>query len=73
MSDFRDYLEEQIDLHRPCELKFRANNGAVATVQTRIRDVYREAGVEYLKTEDDLHIRMDAVLEVNGRPAGFWA
>ena len=33
---FKDYLEEQMDLKRPCTIKFKDVQGAVTTIKGRI-------------------------------------
>jgi hypothetical protein len=67
MQNFIEYLEELVDFERSCEIKFRGDNGGIANLHTRLRDIYIDEGQEYIKTADGLRINISQLMEVNGR------
>ena len=69
MQDFIEYLEELADFERSCSIKFKGDNGGIATIQARLRDVYLDDGEAYIKTADGLKISISHLIEVNGRQA----
>lgn len=69
MQDFIEYLEELVDFERNCSIKFRGDNGGIAIIQARLRDIHAEEGEGYIKTGDGLKINLNQLIEVNGRPA----
>ena len=69
MQDFIEYLEELADFERSCSIKFKGDNGGIATIRARLRDVYLDDGEAYIKTADGLKIMISHLIEVNGRPA----
>ena len=69
MQEFIEYLEELVDFERNCSIKFRGDNGGIAIIQTRLRDIYTGDGEGYIKTTDGLRISLNQLIEVNGRPA----
>ena len=69
MESFIEYLEEIVDLKRSCSIRFRAENGGVAIIQTKLSDVNRSEEEDYIKTVDGLKINISQLVEVNGRVA----
>jgi len=69
MQNFIEYLEELVDFERSCDIKFKGDNGGVATIHTRLRDINLDEGEEYIKTADGLRINLSQLMEVNGRQA----
>ena len=69
MQNFIEYLEEMVDFERNCSIKFKGDNGGVATIHARLRDINLDDGQEYIKTADGLRINISQLMEVNGRQA----
>lgn len=69
MKDFIEYLEEMVDFERVCNIKFTGDNGGIATIQARLRDIHIEGAEGYIKTADGLKISIHQLIEVNGKPA----
>ena len=69
MQDFIEYLEELVDFERNCTIKFRGENGGLATINARLRDIHITDSDSYIKTADGLRINLSQLVEVNGRPA----
>lgn len=69
MQEFVEYLEELVDFERSCSIKFRGDNGGIAVIQTRLRDIDSEGAEGYIKTAEGLRINLKQLIEVNGRPA----
>ena len=69
MQEFIEYLEELVDFEGNCSIKFRGDNGGIAVIQTRLRDIHIEEGGGYIKTADGLRINLNQLIEVNGRSA----
>ena len=69
MESFIEYLEEIVDLKRSCSIRFKAENGGIAVIQTKLSDVNRSEEEDYIKTVDGLKINISQLVEVNGRVA----
>ena len=69
MQDFIEYLEELVDFERNCTIRFRGENGGLATINARLRDIHIADSDSYIKTADGLRINLSQLVEVNGRPA----
>ena len=69
MENFIEYLEELADFERSCDIKFKGDNGGIATIHARLRDVYVDEDESYIKTADGLRINISQLIEVNGRQA----
>ena len=69
MESFIEYLEEIVDLKRNCSIRFKAENGGIAIIQTKLSDVNRSEEEDYIKTVDGLKINISQLVEVNGRVA----
>jgi large subunit ribosomal protein L28 len=67
MAEFKDYLEEVMDLKRPCTIKFRDVDGAVSEVQGRIIDMDEVSGRYMIETDSGLTIGVDQIISVNDR------
>lgn len=68
MMSFKDYLEEQMDLKRPCTIKFKDVQGAVTTIKGHIAKMDEVSGREILETDSGFVIGMDQIISVNDRP-----
>ena len=69
MQNFIEYLEELVDFERSCSIKFRGDNGGIAVIQTRLRDIHIGDGEGYIKTADGLRINLNQLIDVNGHSA----
>ena len=69
MENFIEYLEEIVDLKRSCSIRFNAENGGIAIIQTRLSDINTGIEESYIKTADGLKINISQLIEVNGRAA----
>jgi hypothetical protein len=68
MDRFKDYLEEQMDLKRPCTIKFKDVQGAVAMVKGHIVKMEEVSGREIIETDAGFAIGMDQIISVNDKP-----
>ena len=69
MQNFIEYLEELVDFERSCNIKFIGDNGGVASIHARLRDINLDEGEKYIKTAHGLRINLSQLMEVNGRQA----
>ena len=67
MESFKEYLEEQMDLKRPCTIKFRDVQGAVTNVRGHIVKMEEVSGREIIETDVGFVIGMDQIISVNDR------
>ena len=67
MEDFIDYLQEIVDLKRSCSIRFKAENGGIANIQTKLSAINQGEGEDYIKTIDGLKINISQLVEVNGK------
>jgi hypothetical protein len=65
MDSFKDYLEEQLDLKRPCTIKFKDVQGAVTTIKGHIIKMEEVSGREIIETDAGFVIGMDQIISVN--------
>ena len=65
MNSFKSYLEEQMDLKRPCTIKFRDVQGAVASIKGHIIKMDEVSGREIIETDAGFLIGMDQIISVN--------
>lgn len=65
MEKFKDYLEEQMDLKRPCSIVFRDVQGALASVRGHIVKMDEVSGREIIETDAGFVIGMDQIVSVN--------
>lgn len=68
MDSFKDYLEEQMDLNRPCTIKFKDVQGAVAMLKGHIVKMEEVSGRDIIETDAGFAIGMDQIISVNGKP-----
>lgn len=69
MSALKAYLETQMDLGRPCTIRFRTVEGAVSEVRAHVIGIETVSGREIMETDAGLHIGLDQVLQVNDQVA----
>ncbi len=69
MEKFIEYLEEIVDLKKSCSIRFKAENGGVASIETRLYDVNLDSNDGYVKTAEGLKIPLSHLVEVNGMRA----
>jgi Rho-binding antiterminator len=66
--DFYDELEALATRKKTCDIVF-FNNGGRSEVRGEIADLYTREKVEYMKTSAGLEIRLDQLIEVDGKIA----
>ena len=64
--DFYDELEALATQHKPCEIIF-INNGSKSVIHTRIAKLVTRDKTEYLVTDSGLEIRLDQLVQVDGK------
>ncbi|MGJ3249649.1 MAG: hypothetical protein ACFE0J_00755 [Elainellaceae cyanobacterium] len=64
--DFHDELEAIATLRNKCVIVYRNSDGEMR-VQDYIDDVYAQNGEEFIKLRSGLIIRLDALVEVDGK------
>ena len=62
-----DRLESLATVGRAVTIEYRDEHGLARRAQDVIVDVYARAGVEYLRTQTGLTIRLDRLVGVDGR------
>lgn len=67
MNNLKNYLEEQMDLKRPCTIKFRDVQGAVTTIKGHVVKMDEVSGREIIETDAGFVIGMDQIISVNDR------
>lgn len=67
MDSFKDYLQEQMDLKRPCTIKFKDVQGAVIITKGHIVKMEEVSDREIIETDAGLVIGMDQIISVNDR------
>ena len=65
--DFYDELEALATLKKESEIVFRADNEAKSVIRGRILDLYTRDRVEYMKLNNGLEIRLDRIIEIDGK------
>jgi hypothetical protein len=66
---FFEELEMLSALHKSCEIIYRSENGGRTVTRDRIAVLYREGGVDWLRTGSGLLIRLQALEQVDGMTA----
>jgi len=61
-------LKTMVLLNESCTLQFRAGNGGVSSVQTKIKDVFEDADGQYLLAENGLSLQLHQLVSINGKP-----
>jgi hypothetical protein len=67
MENFKEYLEAQMDMKRPCIIKFKDVQGAVTTIKGHIIKMDEVSGREIIETDAGFGIGMDQIISVNDR------
>ena len=67
MGNFKEYLEEQMDLKKVCDIKFRDVQGAVTSIKGHIVKMEEVSGREIIETDAGFVIGMDQLISVNNR------
>jgi hypothetical protein len=67
MADFKDYLEELMDLKGACTIKFRNVDGAVSEIRGHIIKMDEVSGRYMIETDTGLTIGLDQIIALNDR------
>jgi Rho-binding antiterminator len=67
--NFYDELEALAVKRKTCDIIFM-NEGGKANIRTAIEDIFTRDHAEYLKTSSGLEIRLDRLIQVDGKMAG---
>ena len=71
-DDLIAFLEGLTVQGRNCEIVFRSEEGGRAVIRDRIMKVYEEGGGYWLRTGGGLSIRLEKLVQVDGRiPSNF--
>jgi Rho-binding antiterminator len=65
--DFYDELEAAASLNQSCEITYRDDSGEEQYVISPINDIYTEHGVEYVRLDNKLIVRLEQITSVNGK------
>lgn len=65
---YYDRLEAWATLQESCSILWADQNGVRRLIDSRILDLILKDGVEYLVAANDLHIRLDQLVSINGIP-----
>ena len=66
-------LEEAYLLRQPLILTFEQEGARKTVLHVLITDLHQERDGEYLTLEGGLHLRLDQLVAINGKPVHFWA
>ena len=66
--DYYDRLEAWATMRTICLIRFYSETGAEQEVSSRILDIYVLSKIEYMRLENGLVIRLDALIAVNNIP-----
>jgi len=64
---FYDELEVLAVSGKISDISFLDDRGAHSRIRARIRTLFSTEGVEYLKTDSGLQIRLDRIAEIDGK------
>lgn len=67
MATFKEYLEELIDLHRACTIRFRSVEGGVSEIRAHITGMSSVSHRDMIETDAGIHIGLDQIVQVNDR------
>jgi hypothetical protein len=67
MEKFKEYLEEQMDLKRVCQITFRSVQGALTTIRAHIIKMEEVSGRTIIETDGGFVIGLDQLVSVNDR------
>ena len=65
--DFYDELESLATLKKKSDIIFTGESGGKSVIQGRIFDLYTRDHVEYMKLDNGLEIRLDEIIEIDGK------
>ena len=65
--NFYDELEAIATLKQSCTILYLDTKDKETTVQSRILNLYAKDKIEYMELENDLTIRLDQLISVNGK------
>ncbi len=65
--DFYDELEALATQKKNCAIRFKGDNEGISSIQAKIADLYTHEHIEYMKTDSGLEIRLDKLVEVDGK------
>ena len=68
--NFYDELEALATMKKTCQIIFRHENGGISTIRGVIFDLYTRNKIEYLTLDSGLEIRLDKLMEVDGKIPG---
>ena len=71
--DYYDELEALATMKKKVEIVFRAENGGKSILLGRITDLYTRDKIEYMKLDSGLEIRLDTLIEVDGKKRALFA
>ena len=71
-NNFKDYLEDLAAFHKMCTIKFMAENGALSVIRDRIMDIYKEDEIDYIIIGSGIRIKVNNLIEVDGRLNGSY-
>ncbi|MFL5788182.1 MAG: hypothetical protein ACJ748_09015 [Flavisolibacter sp.] len=71
--EFIQYLEEVESSGRPCDIKFKADNGGTIFIKAKIIELSVTENDGYLRTDKGARIKLDKLIEVDGRSVEFRA
>lgn len=66
--NYYDRLEAWATTQAECVLEYYGPDDEAVTVTARIRDVYARSGEEFLVLDNDLTLRLDRLIAINGIP-----
>lgn len=66
--DYYDRLEAWATMRTICLIRFTAEDGQVQELSTRIADLFVLEKVEYMRLENGVVLRLDALIDVNNIP-----
>ena len=67
-----DELKMVAGMQEMCVLQLRADNGGLATLETRIRDVFEDADGQFLITESGLLLALTQLVTIDGKPVALF-
>jgi len=68
---FHDELEALATLCQPCPIVYQDENGVTQSLESRIVDVYAQAGADFIKLQTGMSIRADDLVSVDHKAVLF--
>jgi Rho-binding antiterminator len=65
--DFYDELEALAIRNKDCDITFLNENESKQIIHDSIKNLYSSKGIEYLETRKGAKIRLDKLIEVDGK------